>query len=70
MSEIHVFLIRMKGVCTCRSIEYWITDAEWPDIAGGEEFSSEAYEVIRNALYSVSDIFALVSLIGKVFVAC
>jgi hypothetical protein len=60
----------MKGVCICRSIAYWITDAEWPEVTGGEEFSTEAYEVIRNVLCNVSDIFTLVSLTGKVFVAC
>lgn len=60
----------MKGVSICRSINYWITDAEWPDIGGGEEFFTEAYEVIRNVLCNISDIFTLVSLTGKVFVAC
>jgi hypothetical protein len=60
----------MKGVCICRSINYWITEEEWPEVGGGEEFSTEAYEVIRNVLYSVSDIFTLVSFTGKVFVAC
>ena len=60
----------MKGVCICRSINYWITDAEWPDIEGGEEFFTEAYEVIGNVLYSISDICTLVSLTGKVFVVC
>jgi hypothetical protein len=54
----------------CRSITYWITNAEWPDIGGGEEFFTEAYEVIRNVLYNISDIFTLVILTVKVFVAC
>jgi hypothetical protein len=44
----------MKGVCICRSINYWITDAEWPDVGGGEVFFAEAYEVIRNVLYIIS----------------
>jgi len=60
----------MKDICVCRSINYWITDAEWPDIGGGEEFFTEACEVIRIVLYHISDIFTLVSLTGKVFVAC
>jgi len=60
----------MKGVCICRSINYWVTDEEWPDAGGGEEFFTEAYEVIRNVLYYISDICTLVSLTGKVFVAC
>jgi len=60
----------MKGVCICRSITYWITDAEWPDIGGGEEYFKEAYEVIRNVLYNISVIFTLIILTVKVFVAC
>lgn len=66
----HVFHIHIKGVCICRSINYWITDAEWPDIGGGVEFFMEAFEVNRNVLYKVSHIFTLVSLTGKLFVAC
>jgi hypothetical protein len=31
-----------------RSINYWITDAEWPDIGGGEEFFTEACEMLKN----------------------
>jgi hypothetical protein len=60
----------MKGVCICRSITYWITDEEWPDVGGGEEFFTEAYEVIRNVLYNISDIFTLVIHTVNVFVAC
>jgi hypothetical protein len=52
----------------CRNINYWISDAEWPDVRGGEQFFTEAYEVSRNVLYSVSVVFSLVSHTGKVFI--
>lgn len=31
-----------------RNINYWISDAKWPDVGGGEEFYTEAYEMLKN----------------------
>jgi hypothetical protein len=36
-----------------RHINYWISNAEWPDIGGGEEFFTEAVEVNRNSSYNL-----------------
>ena len=52
---------------TCRNINYWISDAEWPD-AGAEEFFTEAVEVGRNFLYNICVICTQVSHMAKVFI--
>jgi hypothetical protein len=35
---------------TYRHINYWIKDAEWPEVEGGEQFFTEALEVSNNIL--------------------
>jgi hypothetical protein len=35
---------------TYRHINYWLRDAECPDVVGGEEFFTEALQVNKNIL--------------------